>query len=97
MDEIHRRLIHIRFFKDEYRYNFRISKYCDEDNNVLGHCWLNIQPFNRDAVDMSIALNGEWDTYSEDNFFAVLDEGFDRLWEKYEFSEFDFKKNHEFS
>lgn len=85
--------IQVRFYKDEYRYNFRISKYCS-DESVYGKCWLNIQPFNRDAVDVSIGLNGSWgnDNYTDSNIFELLDIGFDQLWDKYKESTYKFKK-----
>lgn len=90
LDAKQRQLLQVRFYRDEYRYNFRIAKYCDQDNRVSGQCWLNIQPFNRNAVDMSIALKGGWDATSEDNFFATLDDGFDRIWHTYPQTEYRF-------
>jgi hypothetical protein len=78
----------IRFYKDEYRYNFRIAKYCEGDD-IVGKCWLNIQPFNRDAIDVSIGLNGGWNNSasSDNNIYALLDTGFDLIWDEYESTE----------
>lgn len=56
LDEAQKGLIHIRFYRDEYRYNFRIAKYCTNTDDMVGHCWLNIQPFNMNAADYSISL-----------------------------------------
>lgn len=83
--------IQLRFYKDEYRYNFRIAKYCNGDE-VSGKCWLNIQPLNRDAAELSIGLNGEWDDESslKSNVFALLDDSFDQLWEDYAHTEHTF-------
>lgn len=91
LDENKKRQIQLRFYKDEYRYNFRIAKYCSEDS-VFGKCWLNIQPFNRDAVDVSIGLNGGWnnESLSSNNVFELLDVGFDQLWDKYEKTDYLF-------
>lgn len=81
----------LRFYKDEYRYNYRIAKYCNNDD-VFGRCWLNIQPFNRDAVDLSVGLNGSWDSErsSDNNIYELLDKGFDYLWDEYESTEYKF-------
>ncbi len=92
LDEKKKGQIKLRFYRDEYRYNYRIAKYCDGDS-ISGKCWLNIQPFNRDAVDVSIGLNGEWSNEyeSNDNIFELLDTGFDYLWNEYEFTEYKFQ------
>lgn len=78
--------IEIRYFKDEYRYNFRIAQYRIKDGSTDNICWLNIQPFNKDAIDLSVGLTGSWNDYSkniEDNIFYQLDKGFDLIWDKY--------------
>ncbi|MDE5991166.1 MAG: hypothetical protein K2H36_06260, partial [Clostridia bacterium] len=78
--------IEIRYFKDEYRYNYRIARYRIKDGTYDNMCWLNIQPFNKDAVDMSIGLTGSWNNSTkniEENIFYQLDKGFDLIWEKY--------------
>ena len=91
IDESKRGQLQLRFYKDEYRYNFRIAKYF-EDGGITGKCWLNIQPFNRDAVDVSVGLNGGWDdkANSKNNIYKLLDKGFDDLWLTYENSEYKF-------
>jgi len=91
LDESKKGQIRIRFYKDEYRYNFRIAKYCFGDK-IQGKCWLNIQPFCKDAVDLSVGLNGSWnnETVSDSNMFELLDRGFDQLWDKYRETEYNF-------
>ena len=83
--------IQLRFFKDEYRYNYRIAKYVDEENVHL-KCWWNIQPFNRDAVDLSIMLHGAYvsDLPSDGNVVTCLDDGFDYIFEKYKDTQYKF-------
>ena len=92
LDDDKKHRVKVRFYTDEYRYNFRIAKYCT-DTDVQGRCWLNVQPFNRDAVDVSVALTGVWnnETSSDNNIFELLDNGFDQLWSKYEHTEYEFK------
>lgn len=92
LDEKKKKQIQLRFYKDEYRYNYRIAKYSTGES-VYGKCWLNIQPFNRDAVDVSVGLNGEWDdeASSENNIFELLDTGFDCLWNEYEDTAYKFE------
>lgn len=49
-------------------------------------CWLNIQPFNKDAVDLSVGLTGSWsstDKNIQENMFYQSDKGFDLIWDKY--------------
>lgn len=78
--------IEIRYFKDEYRYNFRIAQYRIKDGSCDNMCWLNIQPFSKDAIDLSIGLAGSWndsDKNIEENIFYQLDKGFNLIWEKY--------------
>lgn len=89
LDDDKKKQLKLRFYKDEYRYNYRISKYCSGDY-VSGKCWLNIQPFNRDAIDVSIGLDGEWDNEisSNNNIFELLDIGFDQLWDEYKETEY---------
>lgn len=91
LEDDQKQRLRVRFYTDEYRYNFRISKYC-EGNDIQGRCWLNVQPFNKDAVDLSVALTGTWDneTSSESNIFELLDNGFDQIWKKYENTEYQF-------
>lgn len=79
--------IEVRYFKDEYRYNFRIVQYRKKDGSYNNICWLNIQPFNKDAVDLSVGLTGSWDDSTknlEENIFYQLDKGFDFIWNKYD-------------
>lgn len=93
LDESQKDMIKVRFYKDEYRYNFRISKYHLDQEYAFGRCWLNIQPFNKDAVDVSVALKGSWEPNNpqKNNIFDLLDNGFDSLWERYEDTEHKFK------
>lgn len=81
----------LRFYKDEYRYNFRIAKYCTQ-NDVAGKCWVNVAPLNRNAKDTSIGLYGEWNNAisSANNIFESLDEAFDKLWDEYKYTEYTF-------
>ena len=83
--------IQLRFYKDEYRYNFRIAKY-DDGENIRTETWWNIQPFNRDAVDLSIMLHGESNIEEDtgDNVVGLLDQGFDFLWQKYKHTQHNF-------
>lgn len=83
--------IKLRFFKDEYRYNYRVAKYVD-DENVEIKCWWNVQPFNKDAVDLSIMLHGVCasDTPPDTNVVNYLDKGFDFIFDKYKNTEYKF-------
>lgn len=90
LDDDKKDRLQLRFYKDEYRYNYRIAKYYYDDN-IVGKCWLNVQPFNKDAIDLSVRLDGEWDDNSSNkNVFSELDRGFDLLWDKYESTEYKF-------
>lgn len=84
--------IQVRFYKDEYRYNFRIAKYCYGDR-IQGKCWLNVQPFCKDAVDLSVGLNGSWnnESSSDGNIFELLDSGFDQVWNKYKETQWNYE------
>lgn len=79
--------IRMRFYRDEYFYNFRSAKYCDEKTNtVLFKANINVQPFTVPATDCSIGLSGSYkssDADLEKNIFYLNDRGFDELWEKY--------------
>ena len=89
--------IEVAFYNDEYRYNFRYAKYayCKEKNGikcgnkVLYKMWANIQPGIADAIDLSIALKGEYITEEngqEDKSTNLLYSEyllFSRLWDKY--------------
>lgn len=85
--------IQLRFFKDEYRYNFRIAKYTD-GNVIDTKCWWNVQPFNKDAVDLSIMLHGSYlsEEACDQNVIFALDKGFDDLFDQYKNTEYDFSK-----
>lgn len=85
--------INVRYYRDEYRYNFRIAQYDSADGRNY-KCWLNIQPFNKDAVSLSVGLQGGWNDNQENldtNIFNYLNEGFDLLWNKYEDTENQFE------
>lgn len=84
--------IKIRFYQDEYFYNFRSAKYYDsKTDTILCKSNINIQPFNKPAVDCSIGLSGTYknnDTDLGSNIFYQNDQTFDKLWEKYKDTEF---------
>lgn len=83
----------VRFYRDEYQNNIRISKYLIEEGHFLSYYWLNVQPLNNAAINLSIALKGEYDdevtdsTEEKDNLCLASEQGFDLLWRKYEDTE----------
>ena len=86
----------VRFYRDEYQNNIRISKYLIEGSHFVSYYWLNVQPLNKAAIDLSIALKGEYDnevtdsTDEKDNLCLASERGFDLLWRKYEDTEQDY-------
>ena len=82
--------ISIRFYRSEYCYNYRISKYVDAHGDVTNMCWLNVQTPTKDAGELSVVLKGATDVDTDrcSNMFFRLDEGFDKLWDKYEATEY---------
>jgi len=84
----------VRFYKDEYQNNIRISRYFLEENKIKTYYWINVQPLTKTAIDLSIALKGtldedfgHTDAYDKNNLCAVSEEGFDLLWKTYENTE----------
>ena len=90
----------IRFYLDEYQNNIRISKYCLGSNKERTYYWINVQPLTKPAKDLSIALKGTIETdYSKDftrdenkDICLVTESGFNKLWDKYELTEYVFTK-----
>lgn len=84
--------IRIRFYQDEYFYNFRSAKYYDsKTDTVFYKSNINIQPFNKPAADCSIGLSGTYKSSDKDldnNIFYLNDKAFDKLWDKYEETEY---------
>lgn len=86
----------VRFYRDEYQNNIRISKYLIEGDHFVSYYWLNVQPLNKAAVDLSIALKGTYDnevkdsTEEKNNLCLASERGFDLLWRKYEGTEQDY-------
>ncbi len=80
--------ISLRFYQDEYFYNFRSAKYYDEKKGTVFYkSNINVQPFNTPAADCSIGLSGTYkdtDNNLDSNIFYLNDQTFDDLWEKYE-------------
>ena len=82
--------IEVRFYQDQYRYNFRVATYSIDSVNgskiERKYCHWNVQPFNENSIDHSIALISEWDEdeSTEPNSFLAqyLEVGFDDIWEK---------------
>lgn len=86
--------IEIRHYHDEYRYNFRLAKYYNEENEEI-KAWVNFQPINRDAINLSLTVLGKYDeSYLKDvgsrsnqenqSIVLSLDKAFDSLWDKYQ-------------
>ena len=79
--------IELRFYNDEYFYNFRSAKYYDSKKETFVHKnFINVQSFNAEAVDCSIGLSGTFiDTDdNQKNIFYQNDKTFERLWEEFE-------------
>lgn len=89
--------IKLRFYRDEYSYNFRSAKYYDEKKKTMKYISnINVQPFNKTATDCSIGLSGSYfdsDSHEDtkDNIFYLNNNTFDKLWTKYENTEFKLK------
>ena len=85
----------VRFYRDEYQNNVRISRYYIGENKERTYYWINVQPLSKTALDLSIALRGKIEIdYSSDetkdentDICQVSEEGFDKLWHKYENTE----------
>ena len=87
--------IKVRFYRDEYRYHYRLAKYHNANDSITTKLFMNVQPFNKDAVDVSIGFKGEHnDGIEGENFITLLDDGFDYLWDKYEHTEHRFDFSH---
>jgi len=82
--------IMVRFYRDEYRYNYRLARYLIGENELKTNFWINISSLNIDAVDSSVVLKGV--AYSaednENSIFKKLDESFSFLWDKYRSTEY---------
>lgn len=85
--------IEIRHYIDEYRYAFRIGVYGEKDDNTL-RLWANFQPMRKDAVDLSLCVHGvlneeyfsSSNTNESSSIVYYIDEAFNMLWDKYEFT-----------
>jgi hypothetical protein len=86
--------IEVRHYIDEYRYNFRIAKFYHNLNDEVIKAWINFQPINKNAIDQSLTVIGNYDEeYLKDtnsrvsresnNIVLSLDESFDMLWDIY--------------
>ena len=95
----------IAFYKDEYRFNYRYAVYEEkkyikskniEEIKEVYKMWLNIQPSNKDAVDLSVVLNGnltvdesseitngQADLSDSENILYQQYLSFNNLWDKY--------------
>lgn len=90
----------IRFYLDEYQNNIRISRYFLNNEKEKTYYWINVQPISKPAIDLSIALKGKHETdYTldgnkgdETDICYVSEKGFDKLWTKYESSEYIYDK-----
>lgn len=90
----------VRFYLDEYQNNLRISRYFIGEKKEKTYYWLNVQPLSKIAIDLSIALKGEFEIdYSADNnhddgnnICSASENGFDKLWDKYEGTEYIYEK-----
>lgn len=93
LNELYPNKISIRFYQDEYFYNFRSAAYLYKNDRILYKCNINIQPFNHPASEYSIGLSGTY--YDDDeetkkadkNIFVHNNEAFDMLWNKYDYTE----------
>lgn len=89
----------VRFYRDEYQNNIRISKYWKKENKELEYYWINVQPISKVAIDLSITLKGYIDSEEsikqEENIYYASEKGFDNLWLEYNYTEneFDEKQN----
>lgn len=79
----------VRFYRDEYQNNVRVSKYSMNDK-YIDYYWINVQPISKVAIDLSIALKGHIEYGSnkeeptkDDNICLASENGFDTLWETY--------------
>lgn len=94
--EQYRNNLKVRFFRDEHKYNIRISKYAN-DKQEISHFWLGLSPINNIAVNYSISLYGSIDMKKQNEDCGLLigvEEGFNYLWETYANTEQkDFEKH----
>ncbi len=86
--------IELRHYHDEYRYNYRIAKYFDQEKGEVIRTWINFQPLNKDAIEQSLTVLGKYDEdYVKEEISRVeresqsivlsIDESFDTLWNIY--------------
>lgn len=79
--------LELRFYRDEYFYNYRSAIYYDAKKEEFIHkSNLCIQPLNKPATDCSIGLTGVYedtDTTLEENIFHLNDQTFNILWDNY--------------
>ena len=86
--------IEVRHYKDEYRYNYRLAIYKQDDNETI-RLWANFQPQDKDAIDLSLGVHGIFDekyvegnTYRSDkessSIVLSMNRSFDMIWKKYE-------------
>ena len=82
--------IMVRFYRDEYRYNYRSARYLIGENELQTNYWINISPPNTDAVDLSVVLKGcAYSTEEiQNSIFEKTDKSFSFLWEKYRSTEY---------
>ena len=90
----------VRFYLDEYQNNVRISRYFVKNEKEETYYWINVQPLSKPAIDLSIALKGIYkvdytlDSVRDDekDICRVSEIGFNKLWTKYENTEYIYEK-----
>ena len=86
--------IEVRYYFDEYRYNYRLAVY-NKNNNESIRLWANFQPQDKDAIDLSLGVHGLYDeSYVADSLYRSdkesnsivlsMNRSFDMIWKKYE-------------
>ncbi len=103
METTHPENFVVRFYRDEYQNNIRISKYSRETKEVMDekwrdYYWINVQPISKVALDLSIALKGYMshkeyknkpkEPTKDDNICLASESGFDALWKTYKDTEY---------
>ena len=93
LDEIKRYSINpqnleVRHYLDEYQNNLRIATYDYNRERRVSYYWINLQPPNKQALDVSITHRGRVDWTSDnlnidENLCCQFERGFDELWDRY--------------
>lgn len=81
----------LKYFKNEYRYNIRISAYDNGKGSSLIRCWTNYTPISQSPNSLSLCVFGSFDeeksfqegVNNEHSIITETSNSFDKIWDLY--------------